>query len=75
MVAVTSVLTGLVTALLRSLLAVILVAFLIAVVFLMAFLVHGALWIDLAIAIACFNGGLILAMTAYVVARRNTHSA
>lgn len=74
MVASTSFLTGLVTALLRSMFAVILVAFLIAAVFLVALVAHGALWIDLLVAIACFNAGLILVMAIYV-AHRRTHSA
>lgn len=74
MVVATSFLIGLTTALLRSMLAVILVAFLIAVVFLVALFAHGALWINLLVAIACFNAGLIFIMAAYVTYRR-LHSA
>lgn len=74
MVAFTSFLTGLVTALLRSMLSVILVAFLIAVVFLIALIMHGASWLDLLLAVACFNAGLIFVMAVYV-AHRRAHSA
>jgi hypothetical protein len=74
MVVATSFLIGLTAALLRSMLAIILVAFLIATVFVVALCAHGALWINLLIAIACFNAGLIFVMAAYVTYKR-LHSA
>jgi hypothetical protein len=74
MVLITSLLTGLFAAMLRSLFAMIAVAFLISLTFLVAFIFHGASVWGLIIAIAGFNGGLVLFVAAHVV-RSGQHSA